>query len=350
MLSTLPKLADRTFILAFLVPSLLFVVALLLFFRDAAPANQWLADLLGKDLTTAAYTVALVWLLAVLLSAANTPIYRLLEGYIPSTPLHCLQRWFYRRRQRQDRSELAELYAQIQVARRSQTRVPDKVRARYRRLYRKVARMPPNESDILPTAFGNAIKVFETYPREVYGADSVKLWPRLLPVVSKDYATAVQDARSQVDFLVNVYALGRVFAVVALIACVRHTSWDAAWNALRNALPQHFDPGAIARAAGVAATGGFALGDFIWFGAAWLIGCVAYWWAVATVPVWGDLVMAGFDCYLPKLAEQLGYQLPRNHVRRRHFWEAFSHQAFYRNFPDGSPAFKAEDWIFPHRH
>ncbi len=72
---------------------------------------------------------------------------------------------------------------------------------------------------------------------------------------------------------------------------------------------------------------------------------VFYYWAVAAVPAWGDLVMAGFNCYLPKLAELLGYQLPKTDAKRRQFWEQFSSVVGYRRYPDGSPYFKPEDWL-----
>jgi hypothetical protein len=42
MLSSLPKLADRTFVLGELLPSLLFAIALLFLFQDQPTAAAWI--------------------------------------------------------------------------------------------------------------------------------------------------------------------------------------------------------------------------------------------------------------------------------------------------------------------
>jgi hypothetical protein len=66
--------------------------------------------------------------------------------------------------------------------------------------------------------------------------------------------------------------------------------------------------------------------------------------AVAIVPTWGDLVMSTFDCYLPALAQQLGFELPTTEVARRKFWTTFSQQVTYRRNSDGKLIFRIEDW------
>ena len=76
MLSSLPKLADRAFVLGALLPSLLFVVSLLFMFRDRAPVSQ-IVDALGdKDIEKAVYLLLAVWALAVLILMLNLPLYR----------------------------------------------------------------------------------------------------------------------------------------------------------------------------------------------------------------------------------------------------------------------------------
>ena len=67
MLSSLPKLLDRNFVLGFLLPAILFSVAALLLLQNYAFASAWLESLLAKDIASAAYSAASVWLLAVLL-------------------------------------------------------------------------------------------------------------------------------------------------------------------------------------------------------------------------------------------------------------------------------------------
>ena len=51
--------------------------------------------------------------------------------------------------------------------------------------------------------------------------------------------------------------------------------------------------------------------------------------AIQLTYAWGDLVKAAFDCYLPALAERLGYKLPSTAKERKKFWQAVTDQAIY---------------------
>jgi hypothetical protein len=79
--SSLSKLADKNFVIGFFIPSLLFFAAL----RGAYGCTPWLASICGtstgdlfKDLTLFAIAV---WVVGILLVAANYSLYRFLEGY-----------------------------------------------------------------------------------------------------------------------------------------------------------------------------------------------------------------------------------------------------------------------------
>jgi hypothetical protein len=54
--------------------------------------------------------------------------------------------------------------------------------------------------------------------------------------------------------------------------------------------------------------------------------------------------MSAFDCYLPTLAGQFGFELPTTEAQRRTFWTTFSQQLIYRREPDGRLPFRLEDW------
>jgi hypothetical protein len=51
------------------------------------------------------------------------------------------------------------------------------------------------------------------------------------------------------------------------------------------------------------------------------------------------LVRAAFDCYLPALAKQLGYELPKTAVERRQFWIEVSQRVTYHQ------VLKPERWL-----
>src|ERR1700730_3824277 len=81
MLSSLPKLADRAFILGEFLPSLLFAVALLFLFHDQQLPKALIEAVINKELGVAGYLLLTVWAGAVLLLILNQPLYRFLEGY-----------------------------------------------------------------------------------------------------------------------------------------------------------------------------------------------------------------------------------------------------------------------------
>lgn len=321
MLSVLPKLADRNFILGFFLPTVLFALVALALFSDLQNAQALVQQVLAKDFVAAAYAAFAVWVIAVALLTLNHPLYRLLEGYIfPRSFADALKRRKAARLQRQ-LDEIQTLYRRFKQ---EGDTFPDADRTRYEILKKEtVASMPSSAGEVLPTDFGNAIRAFELYPRDVYGADGVYVWLRLATVVPASVVANVEDARTQVDFLINCCVFSVIVAALAL-GRVAHALYT---QQIPNGHP-------------VAAWLLFAAGGLF---AAWLF----YRWAVTRVPAWGDWVRAAFDCYLPDLAKQIGYTLPDTDAQRVEFWRAFSRQLIYGRYPDGEPAFKVEDWVKP---
>jgi len=180
----------------------------------------------------------------------------------------------------------------------------------------------------MSTRFGNAIEAFEMYPNDIYGADGVPMWLRLVTVLPKEFLAQIQDARNQIDFLINAGMFGAMFSAVALVAGLRRTHWvelasgrDASDMIAKLAWPQ-----ICAAIAAAFLSWGF------------------YRWAVTRVPAWGELVMAAFDCYLPALAIRLGYELPRESEKQREFWVTYGQMVVYRRDPEGDLPFNAALW------
>jgi hypothetical protein len=320
MLSSLPKLADRSFIFGFFLPTLLFTIVALVLFRDYSIAKTLLQDLAAKELTKAAYVLLMVWVMGIALLTLNRPLYRFLEGYtFPSW----LAEWLKARNRKRLQDELDEIDSLFRRAAAEGEQFPKTDRWRYRILKRDTARsMPSTVMDVLPTDFGNAIRAFEFYSRDIYGADGVWIWPRLETVIPKDVVAQIQESRTQIDFLINCCLYS--FAVAAL--AFGRVIYAAQQQTLTNS------PIALWLAIGA---GGL------------LMTYLFYRWAVTCVPEWGDCVMAAYDCYLPSLAKQLGYELPPTEEKRRDFWTKFSQQLIYRRDPDGKLAFCVEDWVKP---
>jgi len=321
MLSSLPKLADRNFILGTFLPTMFFAIAGLFLFHDLGPVHEWIEALAGKELEQAAYLLLGIWALAVVILMLNHPFYRFLEGYMFPGWLAEGLKARNRASLRRHLKEIQELYNRWAEEGRGFS-PGDK--ARYRMLrYNLLKRMPTQESDVLPTRFGNAIKAFEVYPRDIYGADSITIWLRLTSVIPKAFDEKIEEIRSQINFHVNCCLYSVLFALIAF--------GRAVYRGIHNtALPS---------------VDGIQMQWLLLFSVVGVVlAYVFYCWAVSLIPAWGELVMSAFDCYLPALSRQLGFDLPANEERRRRFWTSFSQQLIYRREPDGELPFRADDW------
>jgi hypothetical protein len=323
MLSTLPKLADRTFVLGFFLPTLLFTIAALVLFSHVGNAGEWLKSLTAKDLTTGAYLLLAVWVGGLLLLMLNHYWYQLLEGYKLPKPLRCWLRQKKQERLRKLLDEIKKLYDRYQSER---ERFPPKLLDRYMDLRDERATwLPPNESLVLATDFGNAIRAFESYPNEIYGVDGVTLWTHLSMVMPKEVTEGIDQSRTNVDFLINCMFFSLVFAALAVVRCL----YTGPWTHIREF--------------------GYFLGKIqyswlFWTGVALIAAWIFYRWAVNRVPEWGAAVDAAFDCYLPKVAEQLGYELPLTADEQQTFWTTLSQQIIYRRDPDNQLPFDVQRW------
>ena len=281
--------------MGFLLPALLAVVAAV----SAIPCPARLAAFCTIDtnnpFANLTYLVLLTFALGVLLLSLNHVAYQVLEGYLPPISwLAPLTAWHKRKfnalaAREKDLSDKGDRSA------------ADSVRLD------QLTRYPSHEDEILPTRFGNTIRAFESYSRDVYGADPISTWPRLVAVIPKEFQEQINDARAQVDFFVNLVLLSAVFAVAAVAMLL--VAWAQAHFAAWPANLQHLSTVALAALA---------------------IAYVSYLRSIERIDDWGDLVKSAFDCYLPALGKQLGYKVPVDSNRRRRFWIDFSILAIYR--------------------
>jgi hypothetical protein len=290
MFSSLPKLADKNFVLGFLLPVLAGVSALLFVLRDLEPFRSiYEAALDEKKLSNIVMAAIAVWLLACLLLACNRELYRMLEGY--TGPF---------------RSERKRLYWQ---------KHHDKLRAKfdagddddvnyYPDLHKFLVSFPPDKNLVMPTRFGNVIRAFESYPYKVYGVDSIPTWPRLEGVIPKDFHSLLDDARAQVDFFLNLFWFSILIFIISILRLLFQLLihfWDIRLNFIL---------------AGTAF-------------AAFVLARLTYEGALDRARAWGDSVKSAFDLYLPTLASQLGYQTATTQQRREQFWDATNSMYLY---------------------
>jgi hypothetical protein len=329
MLSSLPKLADRNFILGAFLPTLLFAVIALVLFDDTEPAKAWIEGLAAKDIGQAVFLLLGVWVVGVIILMLNHPLYRFLEGYTYPA-------WIADRLKRRNIKYLTDTLTEIETLHDrwadEDDAFPPSDLSRYGALRRDiVVWMPSRTSDVLPTRFGNAIKAFEVYPRDVYGADGVTMWLRLSSVVSKSFGDKIEGSRSQIDFLINCCLFSTVISLLGFGRTICSAGWRGVDLYSKNGV--------------LAFISSFELHWLFWGIGGAIAAYGFYRWAVTLVPAWGELVMSAFDCYLPALATQLGFELPKTEEKRRMFWTTLSQQMTYRREPDGILPFNMELWV-----
>jgi hypothetical protein len=318
MLSDLPKLADKAFVLGFYLPSLLFIFALLALFSDCGTFAALPATIKTEDLEKLVYLVLAVWVLAVMMLMFNHVQLQICEGYRwPVSKFVSWKRAEVRRFRAMNRPYNVLIAEWRRTIARNE-RFPVAKQRQSDRLERELAqRFPAKIRWFLPTRFGNAIRAFETYSAVLYGADSIVLWPHLASVVPKEFQEAVDDPRSHVNCLVNICCFA---AVVTLIAAARFVL-SLNWNGAAKVYPDYSVFMVLLHRANV------------WFGLAAVAGVLicrsAYFLSVERVLEWGAAVKATFDCYLPDLAKRLGYALPESPDQQRAFWMAISRRAAY---------------------
>jgi len=274
-----------------------------------APALHGPATASGPAKALALLVIAIVG--GLVLSALQTPLYRVLEGY--SWPgrarqwgTRCQQR---RRRALRARLRLAQVVWQARVtggmtaverARLERRYWPDVVRSSTRRiqgwevsvLSEAVRRYPVDRRQVLPTRLGNAIRRFEEYSSDRYTLDLVTMWYALAAVVPDQVRRQVTAGRAGVDFFVCLIYGHAVVAVIA--ACTLA------------ALPGYPVGPAIALAATVVLS-------FLW-----------YRLAVTSTDEWAAAVRGMVDIGRKPLAEALSLGMPPTLGQERLMWDAAS--------------------------
>ena len=313
MFSGLSKLADKSFVLGFFLPSLVGTLAFIVLNRDVEPFSKLLQESL-QEKTLADLTVMLlaVWMLSVLLMAGSHWMYRVLEGYAwPLNNSRLRARQLERRKLQ--RTKVRAAYEAVSAAENlpnaptvtsvhaEQQPLLNELKLDYLRLRRMLALEYPEERElVLPTRFGNVLRAFEMYAGTVHGVESIHAWPRLLAVVPKDYQVTLADARAPVDFFVSLVFISFMLGTAALVR------------------------GGVSLISGPASAGPWGFGAIAVV--AFAVVRLCYLAALASAIAWGEVVKSTFDLYLPALANAMGYELPKTAEARRQFWEAVANQ------------------------
>src|SRR4029079_15355698 len=133
-----------------------------------------------------------------------------------------------------------------------------------------------DESRLLPTAFGNAVRAFERHPVSRWGLNGIAAWPHVEMLLSTDEMSVHADARGDLAFFLNGSLLAAVGGLVLAADAIAHWSLEQA----------------LAAVVAVALTSIF------------------YTWAVGAAIRWGSAVRASMDLHRREVYEKLGVRKP----------------------------------------
>lgn len=184
-----------------LVPTYMALGALLLLLVADAPASRFTWETLGSAAREIGGSGALLLLLAsfavsITLQPLQFRLVQLLEGYWPDRGPQWLRKRFLagqvRRRNR--------LVDQLAEASQSESGRPDvDALERMQSAEQALRERFPDESRLMPTSLGNALRAAEDRAGPRYGLESVIIWPRLYPLLPEPLAQDIEDEVTQLD-------------------------------------------------------------------------------------------------------------------------------------------------------
>lgn len=307
MFSELPKLFDRNFAIAYFLPVSLFMVASAWVLNVVGYWSKIATIFTGNTLFDATLAVFAAWIVGILLLVLNREIYRFLEGYGDYNPL----KWFEKSAREKYKNKVERLewldenYSGL---------TPEQRIERTKLMKELVESYPDKEGLVLPTAFGNALRAFEVYPRVMYGFEGIDGWPRILAVLPKDYRELIDDAKAQVDWWVNLGVMSLLFLL---------EFWYVAFSKWKLTPPWYIT----------------ALNILLPLVIYAVLNLFLLWRATSAAIGWGDYVKSAFDLYRFALLESLGIEAPKTRDAERKLWTQFS-QAILFNLPDSLPELK----------
>jgi hypothetical protein len=306
---------SKSLILGTLLPVVLFLILGMIFVVPLFPYDwQFLKQLLALDSQTVVVFTFITIVLSGLLYSFNAAIRNYYEGY----PWQFT--WVGQWRIRRYKSELLEKQSFMSRTMKLRNELRDRDGEKYADLIDKIEdertikgreindKFPSYPYLVLPTRLGNIIRSFESYPLGRYNIDSIALWPRLRAKLDKEYATALDDAKTPLDFMINISVLSALLSLSILVVGLFYPI-----------------PFASQRVG-------------IWWGLQILFfafaSYLAYRLAIIQTWEWGNMFKGAFDLYRWDLLKQLGYKrVPGSMTEERALWGDIRRQIIYGDPP-----------------
>lgn len=306
MLTKLPEILGRNFIVGFFVPASLFIIfagiiskefSLFTFVFTSTVSTQSDALILTTNIGLLSFFVS------IMLLSFNREIIRFFEGYGRLNPL-CLLSGIERANFKRVKRDLLELDDSYHYYSGQGEILPLNLRQKRNFLLMKLAdRFPDDERWLLPTSFGNTIRSFEVYSRIMYGIDSIPSWSRILSVIPTEYITFIEEAKTKVDLWINILTLDILLLVESCTLFLLMTNRVEQWKLITLIVIES------------------------------LLAIIAYLKAQSSAVEWGNFIKASFDLFLPDLCDRLGLDNLSSTTpdEQREIWRKLSQAIIYGN-------------------
>ncbi|WP_271615302.1 hypothetical protein [Bradyrhizobium sp. CCBAU 51627] len=176
----------------------------------------------------------------------------------------------------------------------------------------RLAQYPLDNAQVAPTRFGNALRAFETYGKTRFNLDSQTLWYELCAVAPKTVQTAIDDARSSVDFFIATTYLSFLIGVFGAACAIYERG-----------------PLLLVLVSVVALA----------------LSPICHWLAIRTTGEWAVAVQALVNVSRLKLAQAMGLEVPKSLAEEKKMWGLVTKYTYFARDADGAaldPYKKAE--------
>jgi hypothetical protein len=206
-------------IIAAVVPSLIFVTMLFVFFEPIVPMSIT-ARLISLTEQRSVLVLILAAIVGFTLSNFKDIVVRLYRGhYVPQK--EGLGNFLERRAARRLRGSIEKLGTKIKQLEEKgfeDTYIEIYKNEHYALVAKNSDTFPPIDEPVLPTRLGNLLRAAETYPADQYGIDAVLIWPRLKQCIPNKHYDETDQTSNKMVFLLNSSLLSFVLAILCFAA------------------------------------------------------------------------------------------------------------------------------------
>ena len=306
-----------------LLPTLFLLIVAVLLSVNFLALEAFLANEVTLAFIGLIILIVSLWVASILHSSSSM-IVKLFEGYYfpePIAKVLIYRNKIWHRKNTRNIRRVIELRKRGQVSEENSLVLADLAILELQALERQA---PLDETNLMPTAYGNIMRSAEVYPKERYGIEGTVIWPRLNEVLPKEMKSELAENSSQLLFLLNSsLSLYILMFYSFFLGFLQLLCTDTEYISC-----PMIDPGFDLRF--------YVFVAFIFA----MLGYVLYRIALPLAEDYSQYIRASFDIYRAKLLKKLKIQNPNNPNEEFMLWRDIS------DFLAGSQSIYSTDYPF----